>query len=269
MKEIPFFKFVASGNDFLVIDHRQKGIQDPTRFAHEICDRHTGVGADGVLLLETSKQADFRMRIINSDGSEAEACGNGFRCIALFAHEKLGFSKAQRFESVSGMIQATVQTNRVRVRLVNPSNWKNRNEIEVSGRKLHYDFIHTGVPHAVIFVESLDQIPVSEIGREIRFHSHFKPAGTNVNFVEVTGPGSLRVRTYERGVEDETLACGTGSTASAIVSSLAGYTQPPVEVKTKSGEILTVDFQKKGNEIKDVYLEGEARFVFEGSWRHS
>ena len=256
----------ASGNDFLVVDHRQQEIADPVAFAKQVCLRHTGVGADGVLFIERSKKADFKLRILNSDGSEAEACGNGFRSVSLFAHEKLGLPKKQRFETISGVIEAEIQGDRVRVRLVNPSPLRENEKIQVKGRELHYSFVNTGVPHAVIFVEGIEKIPVSEIGKEIRFHPQFKPAGTNVNFVEVTGPQSIEVRTYERGVEDETLACGTGSTASAIASARAGYTKPPVQVKTRGGETLTVDFTRKGNEIQEVYLEGEAHFVFEGTW---
>lgn len=264
MRQVKFFKMAASGNDFVVVDNRDRIVSDPAAFAREVCERHRGIGADGVLLLKDSKKADYQMQILNSDGSEAEACGNGFRCVALFAHERLGFSATQRFESLSGIIEGRVKGNRVRVRLQNPLGFKAKGELEVAGRKLHYSFLNTGVPHAVIFVEGIEKIPVAEIGREIRFHSHFKPAGTNVNFVQITGPAALRVRTYERGVEAETLACGTGSTASAIVAAKAGLVEPPVSVKTQGGEVLTIDFEKNGEEIRGVFLEGEAEFVFEG-----
>lgn len=266
MKEIPFYKMVASGNDFVVIDNRRKVVADGVRLSQALCSRHEGVGADGVLLVEDGPKADYRIRIFNADGSEAEACGNGFRCAALLAHERFGFAKKQRFESLSGVIDAEVKGSRIRVRLADPGDLRGREKLQISGRDLHYDYVNTGVPHTVIFVEGLAQIPVSEIGREIRFHSEFKPAGTNVNFVEVTGPQSIAIRTYERGVEEETLACGTGVSASAIVSSRRGYTKPPVQVKTRGGEVLTVDFSRKGTEIRDVYLEGEARLVFEGKW---
>ena len=264
MKQINFYKMVASGNDFVVVDNRQKEISDPISFTREVCRFHTGIGADGVLLIENSKKADYKMRIINPDGSEAEACGNGFRCAALLA-QKLGFSKQQRFESLSGMIEAEIKGERVRVRMPDPAEYRNSEKIDVKGRGLHYYFIRTGVPHVVIFVEGISKVPVFEIGKEIRFHPRFKPAGTNVNFVEIKGPESIEVRTYERGVEQETLACGTGSTASAVISTIVGYIKPPVRVKTQSGEVLTVDFQRKGEKIQDLFLEGEAKFVFEGT----
>lgn len=268
-KQISFTKMVAAGNDFVVIDNRKKVVTGEKKFARTICDRHTGVGADGLLLVEKVEKGDYRVRVLNSDGSEAEACGNGFRCISRFAHEKLGFGKRQQFESLSGSIQAEVNGRKVRVRLADPKNVSGKETVEVSGRTLHYYAVNTGVPHAVIFVEGLAKIPVAELGRAVRFHSRFQPAGTNVNFVEVTGPQSISVRTYERGVEAETLACGTGSSASAIVSARLGYVKPPVQVKTSGGEILTVFVggQARPGQVQDVYLEGEAKIVFEGTWK--
>lgn len=264
MNTIPFIKMVASGNDFVVVDNRRKIISDPLTFTRKVCALHTGIGADGVLLFETSRKADFKMRIINSDGSEAEACGNGFRCIALFAKEKLKYPSKFQFESMSGLIQAEVKGRRVRVGLVVPKDLKLRSEIQVTGHRLHYSFINTGVPHAVIFVESLPKVEVETIGRAIRYHKEFSPRGTNVNFVEIKGKNEIAVRTYERGVENETLACGTGSTASAIISSLLGYVNSPVRVKTAGGEVLSIDFKKQDHRITNVTLEGEVRFVFEG-----
>lgn len=264
--KICFYKMVATGNDFVVVDNREKAVGDVVSFAREVCQRQRGVGGDGLLLIETSQRGDFKMRIFNADGSEAEACGNGFRCAALLAHERLGFPKKHRFESLAGIIDAEVKGNRVRIRLMDPKEFKGREEMKVNGRVLHYYFIRVGVPHVVVFVEGLSKVPVFEIGREIRYHPRFQPAGTNVNFVEVTGPASIHVETYERGVEQNTLACGTGSTASAIVSSIVNGLQAPVRVKTRGGEILTVDFTKKGERVQDVYLEGEAKFVFEGKW---
>jgi diaminopimelate epimerase len=255
---------VASGNDFIVIDNRQLKIKNLVPFAKQICALHTGIGADGILLFENSRKADFKMRIINSDGSEAEACGNGFRCIALYAKEKMGYPAKFSFESISGIIQAEVKGNRVKVELAKPSDFRERSEIMVLGHRLHYSFINTGVPHTVIFVEGLSKIDVVGLGRAIRYHENFKPKGTNVNFVEVKSAKEIQVRTYERGVENETLACGTGSTASAVISGLLGYTQPPVRVKTSGGEILSVDFQKNGNHIAKATLEGEVKWVYEG-----
>ena len=264
MKTIPFVKMVASGNDFIVIDNRKEIFKNPVKQTARLCEFHTGVGADGVLLFENSRKGDFKMRIINSDGSEAEACGNGFRCIALYAREKMGYPSRFRFESMTGLIEAQIKGTRVRVQLVNPSGLREKEEVQVLGHRLHYSFINTGVPHTVIFVEGLEKIDVGGLGRAIRFHKNFQPKGTNVNFVEVKSAREIKVRTYERGVEKETLACGTGSTASAIISHLSGYAKPPVQVKTTGGEILTVDFKRSGEKITNVTLEGEVKFVFEG-----
>ncbi len=259
-----FYKMVATGNDFVAVDNRKKVIADAPSFARKVCDRHFGIGGDGLLLLENSGKADYKMRIINADGSEAEACGNGFRCISLLAHEKLGFSKKQCFESLAGMIDATVDADKVRVRLMDPEDLSGEEKIALNGRKLPYYFIRVGVPHVVMFVKTLAEFPVTEMGRTIRNHQNFAPAGTNVNFVEVKDSYTLLVDTYERGVEANTLACGTGSTASAIVSAVIGRVKPPVRVKTRGGEMLTINFEKKGEKIHNVYLEGKARLVFEG-----
>jgi len=265
MAQIPFHKMVASGNDFIVIDNRRKVVQNPVRFAKEVCAAHTGVGADGILLLEDSKRAKFKMRIINSDGSEAEACGNGYRCIALYAKEVLKYPSRFEFESIASLIKVEVQSHSIRVQLAPPSKLILRDEIRVSGHRLHYSFINTGVPHVVIFVEGLSKINVAELGQALRHHKYFQPKGTNVNFVEVKGRRDINVRTYERGVEKETLACGTGSSGSAIVSALMGYTQSPVRVKTSGGEILTVGFSLSGKKVSNITLQGQARFVYEGT----
>lgn len=261
---ISFFKMQASGNDFVVVDNRRGVVKSPLLFTRKVCALHTGIGADGVLLVEKSRKADFKMRIINSDGSEAEACGNGFRCIGLFAHKKLGFPAQFRFETLAGIVAARVKGNCVRVRMVKPKDLKERASLKLQGKTLHYSFLNTGVPHAVVFTQGLDKIDVNTLGRSIREHQAFKPKGTNANFVEVKDSHSIRVRTYERGVEQETLACGTGSTASAILSSLRGFVKPPVQVHTRGGEKLTIDFKLSGRTIQDVDLEGEAHIVFEG-----
>lgn len=265
-ESIAFTKMVASGNDFVVIDNRRRELKIDAAWVQRICRPHTGVGADGVLIFEPSPKTSFRMSIFNPDGSKAEACGNGFRCVARFAKEKLGLPSRFEFESDAGLIGASVKGEEIAVDLVAPSAYQESAEIEVMDRRLHYSFIHTGVPHAVIFVEGLAKIEVQELGRAIRRHERFHPRGTNVNFVEVKGRHELHVRTYERGVEKETLACGTGSAAAAVVSALRGYVTPPVEVTTSGGEILGVDFQMKDGAVAGLSLAGKAHFVFEGRW---
>ena len=264
---IPFYKMVASGNEFVVVDNRRGIVKDPHAFTRKICRLHQGIGADGVLLFESSKKANFKMRILNLDGSEAAACGNGFRCIALYAHDVLKYSSRMNFESGSGLIEAQVgQKNSVKVQLVKPRIFEMDSVIEVRKHRLHYTFLDTGVPHVVVFVKDIEKAEVLEVGRAIRHHAHFQPFGTNVNFVEVRGRKEISVRTYERGVENETLACGTGSTASAVVSVLKGHTELPVTVLTNGGEKLRIDMRKKGTEIAKVFLEGQAQFVYKGEY---
>ena len=264
---IPFYKMVASGNDFVVVDNRRGIVKDAVAFTREICRPHQGAGADGVLLFENSKKANFKMRILNLDGSEPAACGNGFRCIALYAHNILKYSSRMNFESGSGLIEAEVgQKEQIKVQLIKPRVFEMDSVVEVRKQRLRYAFLDTGVPHAVIFTEDLGKVDVFETGRAIRHHTHFQPFGTNVNFVEVRGKKEIAVRTYERGVENETLACGTGSVASAVISVRKGHVEAPVTVLTKSGEKLRIDIQKKGDEITKVFLEGKAQFVYKGEY---
>jgi len=264
---VPFYKMVASGNDFVVVDNRRKIIKNAGAFSREICALHQGAGADGVLLYENSARADFRMRIVNLDGSEAAACGNGFRCIALYARKIMRMSPEMRFESGSGLIEAEVKSvGFVKVQLIKPRIFETDGKLVLGSRNLGYAFLDTGVPHTVIFSEGLEKIDVFTLGRAVRQHSRFKPAGTNVNFVEIRNRKEIRVRTYERGVENETLACGTGSTASAVISVLKGHCLPPVTVHTRGGEKLVIDMVRKGSGIEKVFLQGKAKFVYKGEY---
>ena len=166
----------------------------------------------------------------------------------------------------AGLIQCSINTWTIQVQLTDSKQYRSLSHLKVLGKDISYHFINTGVPHAVIIIdEDLESVPVAELGREIRNHSKFQPAGTNVNFVKKTGSRSLKVRTYERGVEGETLACGTGATASAIVAALAGLVKPPVEVKTMSGEVLKINFNQNEDSVTHITLEGNAEFTFEGS----
>ena len=266
MNKINFTKMVASGNDFVIaeIKNQKSKIKNLNTFAKEICDRKFGIGADGLVVLEKSKVADIKMRIFNADGSEAEMCGNGARCMALF----VASSKRISIETKAGIIDAEVDKDAVKIKLTEPKDLKLDIPIKIGGRSLKVNFINSGVPHAVIFVEGLDKIDVVGIGRQIRFHRKFAPAGTNVNFVEVCANDSIKVRTYERGVEDETLACGTGSVASAIIATgkLANWQTGKHEIKviTQSTEILKVYFTISKRKINNVWLEGKANIVYRG-----
>ncbi|MDP2924275.1 MAG: diaminopimelate epimerase [Candidatus Omnitrophota bacterium] len=268
--QIEFTKMVASGNDFVIIDAMRYALcaMRWNDLVKKICDRKYGVGADGLLLLEKSKVADVRMRIFNADGSEAEMCGNGARCVAYWQSAKRkALSAKLKIETKAGIIESEVKGENVKIKLTVPKDMKVGIPIMVNSRVLKVNFINTGVPHTVIFVEGLEKIDVDGLGRIIRYHENFKPAGTNVNFVEVKGDNSIKVRTYERGVEAETLACGTGSVASALI---AAHNLQPIassdktDVLTKSGEILKVYFNKIGDKFSDVWLEGKAKIVYEG-----
>jgi len=263
MSEIQFTKMVASGNDFVVLDaaRLKTKVKSFNTLAKEACDRKLGIGADGLLILEKSKKADFAMRIFNPDGSEPTMCGNGARCAALFF--KTG--KLIKFETKAGILEAQVTKNMVKLKMTEPKDlWPNIDlSIGTQFYKVHY--INTGVPHTVFFVGNVDTINVKEVGKQIRFHKHFHPEGTNANFAQASGANAIKVRTYERGVEDETLACGTGSVASALTSFYLKLTKKsPVHVGTKSGEILKVYFDYKKDKFTNVWLEGGARVVFKG-----
>jgi diaminopimelate epimerase len=230
------------------------------------------VGADGLILIENDSTADFRWQFFNADGSEAEMCGNGARCAARFALLK-GIVKSENllFMTLAGLIEGQVFGERAKVRMTRPHSLQVDIPVELGDCLLHVDFINTGVPHAVFFAESeaqLDELDVFERGRRIRFHERFQPAGANANFIFVRGPHDISIRTFERGVEAETLACGTGSIAAALSAAAKDLAASPVEVRTRSGETLVIYFEKiaKDDEISfsDVYLEGDAKVVYEG-----
>jgi diaminopimelate epimerase len=259
MKKIKFTKMVASGNDFVVVENNKLS-------ARYVCDRKFGIGADGLLVLGKSRVADIKMRIFNTDGSEAEMCGNGARCAGFFAVHHLACPKKLSIETKAGIIKAEVNKDTVKIRLTEPENLRLGISIQVKGRVLKVNFINTGVPHTVIFVSGIDKIDVDNIGREIRYHKRFAPAGTNVDFVEVLGKGAIRIRTYERGVEGETLACGTGSTAAALVFALISNAGNLIRVTTESKEVLKVYLNKEDGMVKDAWLEGRARIVYKGEY---
>jgi diaminopimelate epimerase len=266
MASIPFFKMSGAGNDFVVLDNRQAQVSgDLNRFAESVADRKRGIGGDGVLLVEPSSRKDFRMRYFNADGSEADMCGNGGRCIARFANLVGAAGTKMQFENLAGDFQATVLPDgQVDLQMTLPHSMKLDMELPVDGKTLKGHFLNTGVPHVVVPVDDIDAVDVFNLGKALRFHEAFAPKGTNANFVQVTGPNSISVRTYERGVEDETLACGTGSVAAAILMARSGKVASPVAVKTHGGDILTISFDLKGDSAENVFLKGQAEVTFEG-----
>lgn len=259
---------VASGNDFIVLGFASSRVRELKDLAKKMCDRKYGIGADGLLVLKKTKVADVRMRVFNTDGSEAEMCGNGARCVALWFRSKMGARSSNlKIETRAGIIGAEVSGNNARIRLTEPKGIKLDVPIQANGRTLRVHFINTGVPHAVIFVEGLNKIDVAGLGRQIRYHKRFSPKGTNVDFVEILSEGSISLRTYERGVEDETLACGTGSVASALLYAMRyPLCAKPVLVHTKSKEILKVYFDRDGQNFRNVWLEGKTKIVYKGEY---
>lgn len=260
-------KMSGSGNDFILMDNRSGQVLD-SRMVHltgSLCRRMVSVGADGMIFIGSSDRYDFKWRFFNADGSEAEMCGNGGRCAARFAYLKGIAGKEMTFETLAGPIQAWVEESKVKIQLTRPQGMKSDQTIMVGQEKMHFDFINTGVPHAVIWVEDARAADLVGTGPRVRFHEFFKPAGTNVNFVQVLEPGWLRVRTYERGVEGETLACGTGAVAAASFAFLTKNFESPIRLRTQGGEILTVYLEgQPGQRIDQVYLEGEVRLIFQG-----
>jgi diaminopimelate epimerase len=265
MDKLIFVKMSGSGNDFIMVDNRDGRLDmEPRILAERTCRRRVSVGADGLILVEPSSVADFRMRIFNADGSEAEMCGNGGRCVARFA-EMLGIAGPDMaFETLAGIIRAWVDGSRVRLQISRPQGIRLHQSIDVDGVAHEVHSINTGVPHAVLFSTDLEAVQIRTLGRSIRFHPAFQPAGTNVNCATVLDGHTLAIRTYERGVEDETLACGTGTVASALVAATLGLVASPVQVKVRSGETLTVSFAGNGPEYEEVFLEGEVRLVYQG-----
>ncbi len=264
--QFPFTKMNGAGNDFIMLDNRHEKLAlDSARIAL-LCDRHRGVGADGVLAVEPPvRGADFRMRYYNADGGEAEMCGNGARCFARFAR-RLGANKSViSFETLAGIIRASFPDNEVRVAMSDPHSYRPPVSLDINGRSQEVYFVNTGVPHAVVFTDDVQAVDVSKDGAALRYHPAFAPKGTNANFVQVLSPESIAIRTYERGVEGETLACGTGVCAAALIHHLRTRSPSSVHVKVRGGDILQVAFEASGSGFRNVTLTGPADFVFDGT----
>jgi len=265
MDTIPFWKMSGAGNDFILIDNRdgQVASGDQPGFAAAVCRRKLSVGADGLILIENSAGADFAWRFYNADGSVAEMCGNGARCAARFAFLNNIAGPKMRFETMAGTIAATVEGDRARVNMTEPRDLEIDMGVDLDGQTLALSRVNTGVPHAVVPVDDLEAVDVLGLGRRLRFHPVFGPAGTNVNFVH-RQERLLAVRTYERGVEDETLACGTGCTAVAIVAAARWGLTSPVSLTVRSGSRLRIFFTVRDGAYTDVVMEGDARIIYKG-----
>ncbi|MFA5142686.1 MAG: diaminopimelate epimerase [Candidatus Omnitrophota bacterium] len=268
MGKIKFTKAVATGNDFIIIDNRTGRLTEKNlaAFTRKACDRKRGIGADGVLFIERSRRADFRMRIFNSDGSEAGMCGNGSRCAALFAATRKIAKSKMTIETLAGLLNAEARRDVIKVRLTDPKDIRWNFCLMINKCPYKVSFADTGVPHVIHFTDDLEAIDVRNIGSHIRHHGEFSPEGTNADFVKVVNAHTIRIRTYERGVEDETLACGTGAVASAIISAETERMKSPIVVETLGGERVNVYFEMKNGNFKNVYLEGRAELVYEGDY---
>jgi diaminopimelate epimerase len=267
---LSFVKMSGTGNDFIMVDNREGRVPESEKaaLAERLCDRRRAIGGDGLILLEQpapSVDADIRMRIINADGSEAEMCGNGARCLARFARSVSAVGTEMTVQTLAGVIAASVDGMSVLVDLTKPTAIESKGELEFAGTTSEVWYTDTGVPHAVVFVTDVERVDVRALGKALRFHEAFRPRGANANFVGVDGVGRIHVRTYERGVEDETLACGTGSTAAALVTAAREGWSSPVTVKVRSGEELVVHFKGSPPGYESAALGGAVTVSFTGS----
>lgn len=264
MDQLEFWKMNGSGNDFILIDNRDRKISQDSmgRLAAQVCRRRESVGADGMIFVQDSPEHDFSWRFFNADGGEAEMCGNGGRCVARFALLNGIAGPEMTFDTQAGPIQAEVRGRVVKVRMPRPSEIELDIDLPSGEGWKSADFINTGVPHVVLQVDDLMHCPVLELGRMIRNHVLFAPNGANADFIHVTGTDSLEIRTYERGVEDETLACGTGAMAAALVSARRGLVTSPTRVRTRGGEELLIHFEKEAGAFVRVWLEGNTSIVY-------
>lgn len=266
---LSFYKMTGAGNDFVMIDNRDLSLSDilTKDTIASICDRHFGVGADGLIVVEPAQgDADVRMRYYNSDGGEAEMCGNGARCFTAFVDFLMDEDiSVMYFETKAGIVMGSVNDDdSVTVQLTMPKDLSLNmlDSTDLIAAPIH--FLNTGVPHAVTFLPSVEDIDIVKLGANLRYHEAFTPAGSNANFVSIISPQHLKLRTYERGVEGETMACGTGVTATALIHALLTNASSPIDVTVKGGDILSIGFKRKGNDFVDVTLTGPALMVYRG-----
>jgi diaminopimelate epimerase len=265
---LDFVKMSGAGNDFIMLDNRLHMISLPLlqKLARRLCPRGAAVGADGLIALKAPPGSDFDFAwdFLNADGSVAEMCGNGARCAARFAKDIGLAGDNMVFATLAGPIQAAIlENNMVKVGLTAPSGYYRDLELEAGGKKFQLAGVNTGVPHTVVECADLETVPVKVWGQALRRHEHFAPAGSNVNFACRLDPHTIRVRTYERGVEDETLACGTGATAAALVMAAKHQMASPLEVQVKSGDRLLVYFNAPGD-FSAVALQGPGKYIYTG-----
>ena len=263
---LSFRKMHGAGNDFILLDDRGGAFPCGDRLCiRALCERRTGIGSDGLILIQASGKSDFRMRFFNPDGTEADLCGNGARCVARFAHEIGAAPADMSIETAAGNVRARVIGGNVMLDLPAPSGFSMNLELDVAGQKRLCHRVVLGVPHAVTEPADWDTIDVARVGSALRRHPAFAPAGANVDFVRIEPDGTVRIRTFERGVEAETLACGTGIAAAAVILGRLGRVHPPVELECAHGDRLSVNFVLTGAGAERVTLLGPAETVFDGA----
>ena len=263
--KINFWKMHGAANDFVMVDDRNTTFPaGDAKWLQAIGARRTGVGCEGIILIQKSKTADFRMRFFNPDGNEVEMCGNGARCVARLAAD-IGAAPAEMtIDTVAGQLKASVAGSSVTLGLTQPKDWAIDRELTINGRKYLCSSVNTGVPHAVLIVDDLKSLDIMALGSAIRYHKAFAPAGTNANFIKIADNGCIFIRTYERGVEGGTLACGTGMTAAALIAARKNLVKAPVTVLPASGDRITVDFKLSADGASNVTMKGPAEYVFQG-----
>ena len=264
---LSFTKMNGAGNDFVVIDNRDLNTSLTAEQIALLCDRHRGVGADGLLAVEPAESgADVKFRYYNADGGEAEMCGNGARCFGRYASRVLNGERSKLcFETIAGTLNARFIGEEVCIDMSDPLNLEMNSPVDIASLGAQFHNLNTGVPHAVAFVDDLESIDIIKNGAAIRYHDHYSPRGTNVNFVSVLASDHLSVRTYERGVENETLACGTGITACALIHHLLTGTPSPIKISVRGGDTLSIGFEPGPDQtFSKVTLTGPADFVFDG-----
>ena len=280
MEKISFVKMSGAGNDFILID--KESLHDlvlSNDLIRKLCERHNGIGADGIITISGSQNYDFDMEYFNADGSTGSLCGNGARCAISFAASKFGLSNTVRFLSNRIEYYGEILGNEIRFFFNEPRNLKKNFGIKAAGQLINADYIDTGSPHVVIrirdilknpakpssYYSEISEVPVYLLGKEIRYLPEFAPGGTNVNFIDIVN-NKLFIRTYERGVENETLSCGTGSAASAIIGFLKYGIKPPVKLNTYGGDELIIDFKFEDEMIKELSLTGPVKTSFTGEF---
>lgn len=265
-----FAKMHGAGNDFIMIEDLSERFGESPKLIAALCEQHRGIGADGLILIRPAENADFRMRYFNRDGGEAEMCGNGARCTALFALEAGVAKRRMSFETGAGIVEAEVLDDGVRIDIGDVRGLRLGLTLVDNFPEIH--FVISGVPHAAAIADDVRDFSRGdfiESAREVRYHGEFEPDGTNFNLVQVRGRNELSYRTYERGVETETQACGTGGVAVAIITSHLGLTDSPVACKTSGGDLLVIDFERTAEGARECRLTGPAVFAFRGSFRMS